>query len=231
MTAAIKVVEESGNSKIGKVSATYATQATCPADCALRGSGCYAEGGMVGMHTRKLNASPDVNLSVDELAMIEAVQIAGLSGNHPLRIHVVGDATTDTAARLLASAAEYHTNKHGQKVWTYTHAWRTVERKSWGSVSVFASCETAEDAKLAMAKGYAAAIVVSQHKSAKSYSEDGVKLIPCPQQTGRAATCVECGLCMRDRSMRDVKGVIAFEVHGQQIAKASAKLVQIGGIK
>lgn len=112
MTSAIKVVEVSGNAKIGKVSATYATQATCPGDCPLRGSGCYAESGLVGMVvTSKLNRSEDSQKSVDELAMDEAIAIAGLSGEHPLRIHVVGDATTDAAAKMLSDAAECSTSK------------------------------------------------------------------------------------------------------------------------
>ena len=230
MSNAIKAVEVSGNSKIGKVSATYATQVTCPDSCALKGSGCYAEGGKVGMFTRRLNASEDANrLSVDELALEEAIAIAGLTGELPLRLHVVGDATTDTAAKLLSDAAAYHTNKHGQNVWSYTHAWRSVARKSWQDVSIFASCETVEDAKLAMARGYAAAVVVEKHQSDKAYVENGVKLVPCPQQTGRAATCVDCGLCMRAPAMLAAGSVIAFEVHGQGVKKAAAKLIQIGG--
>lgn len=187
---------------------------------------------MVGMVvTSKLNRSEDSQKSVDELAMDEAIAIAGLSGEHPLRIHVVGDATTDTAARLLANAAEYHTNKRGKKVWSYTHAWRNVKRESWGDVSVFASCETVEDTRAAMARGYAAAIVVPHHESDKAYTRDGVKLIPCPQQTGRAATCLDCGLCMRANTMHSNHSVIAFAVHGQQEKKAQQALVQIGAAK
>jgi hypothetical protein len=185
---------------------------------------------MVGMFTRRLNASEDANrLSVDELALAEAIAIAGLTGELPLRLHVVGDAATDAAAKLLSDAAQYHTNKHGQKVWSYTHAWRSVARKSWQDVSIFASCESTEDAEFAMTRGYAAAVVVEKHQSDKAYVENGVKLVPCPQQTGRAATCVDCGLCMRAPAMLAGRAVIAFEVHGQGVKKAAAKLIQIGG--
>lgn len=229
MNDSVKAVEVSGNSKIGKVSATYAAQQTCPDSCPLKGSGCYAEGGMVGMHTRKLNSSAEASgASVDELAMLEAMAIAGLTGTLPLRIHVVGDATTDTAAKLLSDAATFYSNKHGQKVWSYTHAWRDVSRKSWQNVSVFASCESTVDAQKAMSLGYAAAVVVESHKDTKAYLENGVKLVPCPQQTGRAKDCVSCGLCMRAPQMLAAGSVIAFAVHGQGTKKATAKLVQIG---
>src|SRR5262249_36720289 len=36
-------VETTDNAKLGKVSATYASQATCPRSCPWFGAGCYAE--------------------------------------------------------------------------------------------------------------------------------------------------------------------------------------------
>jgi hypothetical protein len=232
MSSAITVVERSANSKTGPVSASYAAQQTCPPTCPLKGSGCYAEGGMVGMHTRRMNASEDAaTMSVEELALAEAIGIAGLTGELPLRMHVVGDATSDSAARLLGNAATYHTNKHGQPVWTYTHAWRQVERGSWQKVSILASCESTQDAKLAMNRGYGAAIVVSHHESDKSYMVDGIKHIPCPQQTGRSKDCVSCGLCWRADQLREMGSVIAFAIHGQQERKGREMLTQITGVQ
>jgi hypothetical protein len=227
--SAVIVSEKSGNSKIGQVSATYAAQQTCPSTCPLKGSGCYAEGGMVGMHTRKLNASSEANsATLEELAEMEATGIRKLSGKYPLRLHVVGDATTNQAATILSLASGEHTAKSNQPVWSYTHAWRNVSRSSWGNVSILASCETVSDAKLAMAKGYAAAVVVSEHASDKAYMVDGVRLIPCPQQTGRAENCVKCGLCMKAPILKASGSVIAFAIHGQQVKKAASMLVQIG---
>src|SRR5262245_20215952 len=54
----VRAVENSENAKTGLVSATYASQESCPADCPFRGAGCYAEGSRVGFHTRRLNRSP-----------------------------------------------------------------------------------------------------------------------------------------------------------------------------
>lgn len=176
-------------------------------------------------------------MTLEELAMIEALAIARLSGKHPMRLHVVGDATTNGAAKLLSDAAQFHTNKFGQPVWTYTHTWREVDRKSWQNVSVLASCESTQDAKLAMARGYAAAIVVDKHEDGggdgmgRAYWKDGVKVVPCPVQTGRAKDCKSCGLCMRAPQLLKMGSVIALEVHGQQARKASGALVQIGAIQ
>lgn len=219
----VSVVEVSDNSKTGPVSATYASQKTCPNSCPLKGSGCYAESDFTGFTTRRLNANADP-FAVEELAHMEASGIAGLTGKLPLRIHVVGDATTDRAAGILADAAEYHMSKHDQPVWAYTHAWRDVSRESWGKVSVLASCETSENARWAMDRGYAAAVVVKDHKADVAYDLNGVKAIPCPQQTGKAANCKSCKLCFNADRLLKTRSVIAFSVHGGGAKKASNAL-------
>jgi hypothetical protein len=49
-------------------------------------------------------------------------------------------------------------------------SWRTVERASWGpDVSVLASVETVRDARVAMARGYAAALVVFAFERESAY--------------------------------------------------------------
>jgi hypothetical protein len=227
----VSAVEVSQNAKIGVVSATYASQQTCPKDCAFRGSGCYAETGNVGMQTSRLNReAEDAGQSKLQLARSEARAIRQLTGRFPLRLHVVGDATTNQAARVLSDAAKEYRAKFGSPVWTYTHGWRRVARESWGDVSVLASCERMEDAKLAMDEGYAAAVVVPEHCSDKAWRDEGtgLKMIPCPEQTGKSANCTTCRLCWNAGKLRELGAVIAFETHGAtKKANEALKLVQI----
>jgi len=222
----VSAVEISQNAKIGTVSATYASQRTCPKSCPFFKSGCYAENGNVGFQTNRLNREAN-RANVLELANREAIAIRTLTGRFPLRLHVVGDCTTDASARVVSTAAAEHRAKFNQPVWAYTHAWRDVARDSWGDVSILASCETTDAVKQAQAKGYAAAIVVKDHADSKAYSVDGLKLIPCPQQTGRAANCEACKLCFNADRLRTIGAVIAFETHGA-VNKANQALVQIG---
>ena len=180
-------VETSTNAKLGPVSATYASQASCPRSCPWMGQGCYAEHGLVGYQTRRLNRS--ALRGALRIAEAEARAIDTLTGDRLLRLHVVGDARTDAAARELGAAADRYTRRgnaprRGRKVWTYTHSWRDVARESWGeSVSVLASVETVRDAQEAMAAGYAAAVVVAAFEREGAYRIDGVTVVPCPQQT------------------------------------------------
>src|ERR1051325_9338279 len=132
-------VEKSRNSKIAGCSATMVSQASCPRSCKFYANGCYAESGPTGFTTHRLNRSTETK--PEAIARIEAKAISQLSGKRPLRLHVVGDCTTDKAAKILSSAAE----SYPMPVWSYTHAWRTVSRVLWGKVSILASCETAAD--------------------------------------------------------------------------------------
>ncbi len=208
-------VERSHNAKLGDCSATYAGQSTCPADCPLLGHGCYAEMGYVGAITRRLNATKGHG-SI-RAARLEARAIARLSGRRFLRLHVVGDCRTNAAAQILAAACRAYDKRggrlKGRKVWTYTHAWRQVARESWGQISVLASCESVAQARQAMAKGYAAAVIVPGHDSAGTYVKDGLTLIACPHQT-RKTQCADCRLCLHDDRLLAQNAAIAFAAHG-----------------
>src|SRR5262249_44299407 len=138
-------VETSDNDKLGGCSATYAAQHSCPLGCPLLGAGGYAEHGPIHFITRRLNKARALGPAA--LARREAEAIAALTGDRPLRLHVVGDARTPLAARILAEAAEEYRKRGGRPAWTYTHAWRAVPRECWGDVSVLASCETTEQVR------------------------------------------------------------------------------------
>lgn len=214
--------ETSGNAKIGDCATTYAAQESCPPSCVFfNGGGCYAETGRIGKFvTSALNeATRDSGASALDVAEAEAAAIDGLTGTKPLRLHTVGDCATDEAARIIAAAAERYTARGGGPVWTYTHAWRTVSRASWGSVSVLASCETPLDVVLAQARGYATAIVVEEFEAGRRL-HDGV--LPCPAQTSDRA-CDNCRLCFNDKRLRDIGYSVGFEIHGIPFAVRQAR--------
>jgi hypothetical protein len=96
-------------------------------------------------------------------------------------------------------------------------------------VSVLASCETADDVRLARARGYAAALVVPAFEDAAAFplaGLDGAKVVPCPQQT-RDRSCTDCRLCFADARLRDRNLVIGFALHGWGINKARRALTRV----
>lgn len=212
--AGVAAVEITANPKLGGASVTFVSQETCPKTCALRGTACYAEWGSVGIHRVRLNRESS-GLSSMELSRNEAAAVEGLSGKRPLRLHVVGDCTDNYAAHIVAESAAIYSSRHDQTVWTYTHAWRDIYRANWGYVSVLASCETTAQVRDANTLGYSAAILVDSHAGDKAYMRDGLKILPCPEQTGRAANCLECGLCLKDDLLLKSRLTIAFALHGR----------------
>ena len=205
-------VERSDNSKIGLVHATYASQNSCPTTCPLKNSGCYAESGPMGIWTRKVNrAAPDATGLEVALAEAEAIT-STLSGNLNLRLHVVGDCASTEAAAIVAKAA-LSVMRRGNKVWTYTHASKMVDRKAWEGVSVLASAETADEVHEAQAAGWATAVVLPEFKDDKLYEEDGMKILPCVNQT-RGAKCIDCRLCWDAPRLAKQGITIGFKVHG-----------------
>jgi hypothetical protein len=220
----VTAIEKSTNRKIGNVSATYVAQQSCPDTCKLKGNGCYAENDFVGFTTRRLNKLAD-GKSLLDMAHAEAKAILTLKGDKHLRLHVVGDCSTDRAASIVSDAAGAYQSRKGMSVWSYTHAWRNVERESWQQVSILASCESIEDVIAANKKGYAAAMLVES--GFETCKQNGFKLIRCPQTKKDTVTCESCRLCAKDKWLRESKTVICFPAHSAGAKKAGNSAFKI----
>jgi len=214
------------------VSSTYTSiQATCPKTCPMRSGGCYASAGFMKATIRKLDTDAGTGLAVvrAEAAAIDAsfggerVPQDGAQGGRDLRLHVSGDVPLRgiaSAVEALSDAAARWRARGGGAVFTYTHSWRAVHRKTWGPISVLASCDRPEEIAAARKLGYAASLVVGAFPAgAKSWRLPGVpgRIVPCPAQT-RDTTCAECRLCL-DRDLHKLGVTIAFEAHGTGAAR------------
>lgn len=226
----VTFVEKSQNGKLGKVAATYASiEATCPSSCKLKNAGCYAQLGFVGIQNARLTRAKR-SYTPTEIAKIEA-DLIDKSFNRKsipgtvLRLHVSGDVTTKTGVKFLASASSRYQKRGGGKVWTYSHAWKKLPRKHWGNISVLASVDSIQEAKEAIAAGYAPAMAVPKFQSEKAYEIDGIKFIPCPAQTKDDVTCSSCKLCMKSDFLEASKAGILFEAHGSSKNKIKLRVV------
>ena len=217
-------VQDSGNRKIlgsKKVDATYTSiQSSCPKDCPLMGEGCYAELGYVGITSHRLDdeakGSSPLEVARAEAAAIDNSYKGGdVPDKRDMRLHVAGDSRTIAGTRLINNAVGRWKQRGGGDAWSYTHAWKHVDRSEWSNVSILASVSSTAEVGPAILKGYASAIVVQEHPSEKAYKLEGseTKWIPCPNQT-RGIGCTDCRLCFdADRLFENGFG-IAFAVHG-----------------
>ncbi len=224
----VKAVTKSGNRKLGDASTTHAAQVSCPDSCIFKnGGGCYAERGPLGYFVlRNLNETAvTIEATALDVAHAEAEAIDKMDTviGRPLRLHTVGDCASDEAALLVSGAAERYMDRGGGQAWTYTHAWKVVNRESWGRVSVLASCETDEEVREAKARGYATAIVVDDYEgNTKRYRHGDSDVLPCPAQTKKGTTCSSCRLCFDDAGIRERDYSIGFAVHGDAATKKRA---------
>jgi len=254
-TKPVSVTYASKNSKIGYCASTGLAQATCPPSCAFRAH-CMVTSGVMSITTHQRNRAAGPQHTAAVLAQAEADGIRSLLRRRPraawraLRIHTVGDAPTTTAAATIAAAASEYAVGTGLTAvmrtpsYGFTHAWRDVDACAWDQpgVSVLASCETPEDVRLAWARGYGAAIVrpsESHYTDGRAYlAQDdpfyagraaavGMRLLPCPEQTGRAAACNTaegsgaCRLCL-NRGFRPYGMVLVLAAHGDSAADVIA---------
>lgn len=208
----VAVAKVSGNVKVGLVATTSVSQASCPGDCPFLHNGCYAETvGVQPMHTTRLNSSDTTR--PDAIARIEARAIDELPADRKLRVHVVGDCRTVTAAGIVGAAMVRYESRGGYAAWTYTHAWRTVPRSAWQGAGVFASCHTSADVQTARDNGYTGIAIAAagRHPSRKVYqARDSrgrfvARGVPCPAQfsnaTGRRVQCSTCTICQEPDRM------------------------------
>lgn len=204
-----------------QVATTYAAQSTCPATCPFLHCGCYAE---TGVHTKAIQNRLDNTCTPYNSAVQESLDIILSPALHPLRLHTAGDCYDTPSAKVIARAAQHYTSKHGQPVWTYTHNHR-IKREAWGIISVLRSCETVRQCVRSARVGFASALVVKDFKQDKAYDlGHGLKGIPCPAQTGRAASCVACGLCLNADRLHRTNCVILLKVHGSGLSRAMKAL-------
>lgn len=153
------------------------------------------------------------------IAQAEAEAISELSGDKPLRLHVVGDCRTSRAAEILSNVAFKYKLKANQPVWTYTHAWREIPREKWGDISVLASCETFDDVIKAHNRGYATCMV-RYSPFDKRFKWNDFTMQPCLEMTV-GKQCKDCKLCFNDTLLKDHKTIICFFPHGARKNKVT----------
>jgi hypothetical protein len=214
---AVTAVIDSKDKKIGRMNATYAPQVTCPPSCRFYP---VIQGDIL---------DDDLRLDVQlQFASIEARKIDGLPADRKLRVHVVGDASSASAAGTIGDAmVRYEARSpNGSQAYTYTHAWNEpipVPYMAWNGARVLASCETIDDIKAARALGYACEWTYAKHNSRKVHERDGIKVLPCPNNFNKVVTCDKCMKCADIDLLKRKNWVIGLSLHGA-VLKAQAAI-------
>ena len=213
---------KSGNAKTGPIPVSTSSATLCPADCGLRGNGCYAESWPLALHWRAVTNGSRGMPWPDFLAAI-----AALPPKQLWRHNQAGDLYDPGTVTGAAALAQLTEASRGRRGFTYSHhrlsarAIGAFKAATAQGFTVNASCESEAAADVAMAHGLRAIFVVAADDPRTNWrTEGGNRAIVCPSQRFAEMTCERCQLCYA----RPQNTAIAFRAHGTQWRKVESAL-------
>ena len=216
----------SGNRKVGPIPVSTTEKDSCPAECPLKDTDCYARFGPLGMHWAKVGKD---GRGWQWTLFCRA--IAKFAKNTLWRHNQAGDLPQREDGRIDAdkcrelSEASRHT-----RGWTYTHydptdAHNAAVIRDMNSVpgmTVNLSADTVEQADQYYALGIAPVVVILPEDAPHSGNKTpgGLPIVTCPAQTVDDMSCNLCRLCQ----VKDRKSIVGFLAHGAAVKRLSRKL-------
>jgi len=212
-----QLTQQSSNRKTGPVVTSMTTSDSCPDACPLKGQGCYAKYGRVGLHWRKLDANPEA-LTLEQFAYT----LRAIPKGRAFRHNVAGDLPDPTTLDAIAQAARH------LKGWTYTHnsaadgMLDAIRRSNTAGFTVNVSTDNAQAADDAAAQGLPTVTLLPEGSPNVTRTPAGRAIVRCPAEHIDAMTCADCMLCQK----ADRRSIVGFTVHGSGKNKA-AKVITI----
>ena len=217
---------KSGNRKVGPIPVSTTEEASCPSECPLKGTDCYARFGPLGMHWRKIGEN---GRGDNWTAFCNRVRkfAAGVlwrhnqAGDLPQR----KDGKIHRRRTMQLARASAHT-----RGWTYTHYDPTdahnartiadVNASGGMVVNLSADSLTEADEYVKLNVGPVVVTLPADAPTMGNKTPDGLPIVVCPAQTNDDMACSQCKLC----AVRDRKSIVGFLAHGTAGKRLSRKL-------
>lgn len=223
---------KSSNAKTGPMPVSTTSKASCPDNCNLKGSGCYAESGPLGIHwgaVSKGNRGTNWTLFCQAIAKLEDGTI--------WRHNQAGDLPGFQDSIDFDSVYKLVQANSGKRGFTYTHypvmGTEAMHQFNRGIIShanqngftINLSAESLSEADAMADLNVGPVVTLLPEDSAKvTYTPNGRKVITCPAFHNEKVSCYSCQLCQRQN-----RPIIGFPVHGTSKKKA-AKVFAIKSI-
>jgi hypothetical protein len=200
------------NRKTGPIPVSTTSADTCPPSCPFQGAGCYAEGGPLATHWRKVT---DRARGDDWPAF--CAKIAALPTGQLWRHNQAGDLPGKGNRIDLAALAALVAANRKRRGFTYTHKPMTnrnaaaVRAANDAGFTINLSANDLAHADALSETGAGPVVVVVPHdwNRRSATTPAGRPVRQCPATYRDDVTCATCGIC---QTMR--KAVIAFPAHG-----------------
>ena len=221
----IKLTMVSGNRKVGKIPVSTTSKDSCPKECELRDTDCYARFGPLGIRWAMVSKGKNAD---NWTAFCNRVRqfLAGTLWRH----NQAGDLPQRKDGRIhksktrQLSLAAQHT-----KGWTYTHydpmdphnAEVIRETNERGGMTINLSADSLEDADKYHELGIAPVTCVLPEDAPHSgnTTPNGLPILVCPAQR-MDLSCEQCRICQ----VATRKSIVGFLAHGTAKKRLSEKL-------
>jgi hypothetical protein len=204
----------SANRKTGPIPVTTTSADTCPPDCALRGHGCYAEGGPIGWHWQRVSSGAR-GISLDMLCR----HIRTIPGQMLWRHNQAGDLPGPGDHINATELARLVKANRGRRGFTYTHKSigkrrnrAAIRAANAAGFTVNLSADNAAHADTLADSGIPTVVVIPLDAGKVTQTPRGRKIVQCPAENTSRVTCANCGLCYLSR--RDY--LIGFKAKGRK---------------
>lgn len=215
----------SSNAKTGPIPVSTSSARTCPDNCSLKGSGCYAETGPLSWHWKKItngDRGSDWTTFLDE--------IKDLPNGQLWRHNVAGDLAHYNGIIDFDKLYQLYTANLGKRGFTYTHHDMMDERNqlsvyqaNQAGFTVNLSADNLEQAdKLADYDIGPVVAVLPSTQTKNTTTPKGRKVVVCPATQKDNVTCASCKLC----AIADRTAIIGFPAHGTRKKIIDIKLVK-----
>jgi hypothetical protein len=212
---------KSSNKKTGEIPVSTSSSKTCPSICPFNNSnGCYANGGPLALHWKKISDGLRGEPFIDFLLKIKSLP-EGQLWRHNQAGDLMGDGNRINAKMLTALVSA---NK-GKKGFTYTHYdpsifgnAKKIENANKKGFTINLSSNNSFHADQLVDLNIAPVVTVlpSEQKN-NCFTEKGRLIVVCPATIRENIDCKKCQLC----AIPNRKFIIGFPLHGTQKKKAS----------
>ena len=204
-----KLVDLSRNPKTGVMPAVYGHKDSCPPTCALMDS-CYGKQGRAALHW-----ATDAGASFADLID----WVSRLPRRTMWRFGVVGDLPGNGADLCKDSILALARANKKRPALAYSHYpatasnLETLRAAKRAGFTINASCDSLADVRAAVAAGVPAVTYTDAGDTRKSWRQDGIRFVTCPNQSLKAEPqCKDCQLCADgDRGY-----VVVFRAHASK---------------
>lgn len=226
----VSLTSISSNRKVGRIPVSTTEKSSCPNQCQLKDTDCYARLGPLGMHWAKVGNGRGDNWSAfcDRVKKFATGQLwrHNQAGDLPKDTTISSDVDRiDESKCDELSSASSHT-----KGWTYTHYdvtddhnKRVVQKmNSQSGMTVNLSADSLRQAEQLYSLGIGPVCVTLPQNTAVrgNKTEGGIPVVICPAQTQDNINCAQCKLCQ----VKNRKSIVGFLAHGVSAKRLSKKL-------